>query len=120
MLRGGEDYLALWVELRGMGCATDGPCGWVLQVVLYCADMMVEDRDLNERVAARLSRAGIGSAAAFLLEAAGPLTVLAAQVGYLVEPLLGTSGGTLNILARMLEDPGKVRDLVVRLREERR
>jgi len=87
--------------------------------VLYCADMTVEDRDLNERVAARLSRAGVGSAAAFLLEAAGPLTVLAAQVGYLVEPLLGDSGGTLNSWVRILEDPRKVRDLVVSLREER-
>jgi hypothetical protein len=82
--------------------------------------MMIGDQDLNERVAARLSRAGIGSAAAFLLEAAGPLTVLAAQVGYVVEPLFGSSGGTLSSLARMLEDPGEVRDLIVRLREERR
>lgn len=81
---------------------------------------MVEDPDFNERVATRLSRAGMGSAAAFLLEAAGPLTVLAAQVGYLVEPLFGASGGGLNGWMRILEDPGKVRDLVVRLREERR
>ena len=51
---------------------------------------------------------------AVLLEAAGPLSVIGAQVAYLAEPLFG--GVELRALGRVLEDPEKTRRLIDGLR----
>jgi len=51
-----------------------------------------------------------------LLEAAGPLSLVAAQLGFLVEPLVGRP--EVGELSKLLEDPDGVADLVRRLRAE--
>jgi hypothetical protein len=56
--------------------------------------------------------------AAAFLEAAGPLTLVAAQLGYLVEPLLGLR--EVGEISRFLEDDDDVSDLIRRLRAEER
>jgi hypothetical protein len=77
----------------------------------------MEDRSpFSDRVLSRLRRAGLGPIAAEFLEAAGPLALLAAQLGYLVEPLLGRS--EVGELSKLLEDSDEMSDLVRRLRAE--
>jgi predicted membrane protein len=70
-----------------------------------------------ERVAGWLRRVGLDSLAAFLFEAAGPLTILGAQAAYLVEPFMGEAGAPIQDLAQILEDPDQVTELVERLRQ---
>ena len=69
--------------------------------------------------AARLHRWGLGDGMAALLEAAGPLTLLAAQAVYLGQPLIGgwLPGSRLQALAGILEDPAQTRGFVTLLRE---
>ena len=69
--------------------------------------------------AARLNRRGLGKGAALLLEAAGPLNLLAAQAVYVGQPLLGgwLPGSGLKALAGMLEDPSKRQVFIQLLRE---
>jgi len=69
--------------------------------------------------AAALSRWGLQDAAASLLEAAGPVNLLAAQVLYLGQPLLGISHrqGGLGALVQLLEEPAQMREFIHLLRE---
>jgi hypothetical protein len=77
----------------------------------------MEDRGLfAQRVSERLRRAGLGPLAAALLEAVGPMSLVGAQLGYLVEPLVGRP--EVGEFSRLLEDRGSVDDLVRRLRGE--
>jgi hypothetical protein len=73
---------------------------------------------ISERIAARLRQVRLEGFAAGLLEACAPLAVLGAQAAYIVEPFLGGAGPRASELARLLEDPGGIADLIERLREE--
>ena len=66
-----------------------------------------------------LQRWGMDEWAASFLEAAGPLTVLGAQLVYVGQPLLGSvlPEDHLDALARTLEDSSHTRDFVTFLRE---
>lgn len=61
----------------------------------------------------------LDAAVALLLEASGPLNVVAAQLVYLGQPLLGTarSYGQLQALAHLLEDADQTHSFVRDLRE---
>jgi hypothetical protein len=76
------------------------------------------DHGYSHQLAKRLQRAGLGSLAAAVLEAGAPLAPFAAQLSYLVEPFLGESGDEAARLARLLEDPQRLSELVWRLRED--
>jgi hypothetical protein len=78
------------------------------------------DRQMWSRWAKLLHRWGIRDFAASILEAAGPLTIVGAQLVYMLQPFMGRefSGGTLDALANLLEQPDQVRDFVSFLREE--
>jgi hypothetical protein len=67
-----------------------------------------------------LQRFGIQQSAATVLEAAGPLTWLLAQVVYLGQPFLNgsQSGGQWQALAALLEDRAESRSFATFLREE--
>ena len=66
-----------------------------------------------------LHRWGVREWVASILEAAGPLNLLAAQALYLSQPLLGSAipGGSLEALARVLEDPAERQAFVHFLQE---
>lgn len=66
-------------------------------------------------VVAWLRRAGLQSAAADVLEALGPLTILGAQFGYLADPFFG---GKLEPYGKLLDDPSQVQRLIAELRED--
>ncbi len=78
-------------------------------------------RDRWEPWAHFLQRFEMEKPAAFLLEAAGPLTILLAQVVYLGQPLLGRSKNRADweALAGMLEDPAQAKAFANYLKEER-
>jgi hypothetical protein len=77
----------------------------------------MEDRALfARRVSERVQRAGLGPLVAAFLEAMRPMSLLGAQLGYLVEPLVGRP--EVGEFSRLLEDPESVDDLVRRLRGE--
>ena len=67
-----------------------------------------------------MRRWGLGAAASAMLEAAGPLTTLAAQVVYFGQPFLGgaTPGSQIQALAEMLENQAASRSFAAFLREE--
>ena len=69
---------------------------------------------MTQDLARKLRATGMGGMLAVLLEAAGPLSVIGAQVAYLAEPLFG--GVELRALGRVLEDPEKTRRLIDGLR----
>jgi hypothetical protein len=66
-----------------------------------------------------LHRWGVDGGTAALLEPAGPLNLLAAQVVYLGQPLLGgwLPGSGLKTLTGMLDDPVKTQEFIQLLRE---
>ena len=66
-----------------------------------------------------LSRWGLSDWVAVVLETAGPLNILAAQVVYLVQPLLTSGAGrsSLDALAHLLEDTAETQAFVNMLRE---
>jgi hypothetical protein len=101
----------------GSHAALGGPaCGLANRVVLYCAGVMDDSGPFSNRVSERLRRAGLGPLAATLLEAVGPLSLVAAQLGYLVEPLVGRP--EVGELSRLLEHDDQLSDLVRSLRGE--
>lgn len=67
-----------------------------------------------------LQRYKLQQPAAVILEAAGPLTVLLAQMVYLGQPLLGSTGpqSRWTALAQLLEDREATRSFAAYLREE--
>lgn len=71
-----------------------------------------------ERVAGWLRRARLDGLAVVLLEAFNPWTALGAQAAYLLEPIFGFSDGRLREVARLLEDPDQVADLIAYLHKE--
>lgn len=73
-----------------------------------------------ERWAKFLRRWGLGTPASAVLEAAGPLTTLVAQVVYFGQPFLGgtTPGSQMQALAEMLENQAASRSFAAFLREE--
>ncbi len=79
---------------------------------------MDQDDAIARRLAARLERLGLGPIAGFVLDALGPLTVVAAQLALVAEPLLRGWGPELGEWGRLLEDPDRVADLARHLRRE--
>jgi hypothetical protein len=66
-----------------------------------------------------LRRWGMQALAASLLEAAGPLTTLGAQMVYLSQPVLNSifPRSSVDALATMLDDPAETQQFIVFLRE---
>jgi len=83
-------------------------------------DSLTEARASWPTWAEFLRRRGLESLAAWALEAAGPLTVLGAQVLYLGGPLLrpAMSNGQIDTLAGLLEDHSEALAFAAYLREE--
>jgi hypothetical protein len=79
---------------------------------------METDGQLPGKVIDWLRQAGLAEFTAVVLEAAGPLTFLGAQAILFLEPLVSSRGSSVGELARTLEDPDQVADLVQRLRSQ--
>ena len=80
---------------------------------------MSADHPFWEIWAKTLRRWGMHGLAVSLLEAAGPLTMLGAQLIYLSQPILrgfGT-GNQVDALATMLDNPAETQQFIVFLRE---
>ena len=71
------------------------------------------------RWAQRLREAGLGEVAALLLEAAGPLSLLGAQLLYTAQPALGlfVDWERVDELAQLLEEPAGAAALLRALEE---
>lgn len=69
---------------------------------------MNADRSFDDRLAARVRSLGLGDAASTLLEACAPLAWIGAQLGYMVEPLLGARAGRESGLLDLLESPQRM------------
>ena len=80
---------------------------------------MDSDRHIWQVWARNLHRWGISSWISTFLESAGPLTLFAAQVVYIGQPLVNWAfpGNHLEALAQMFEDTSKTRAFVDYLRE---
>ena len=80
---------------------------------------MDENQHIWNHWARTLQRWGIKDGVASLLESAGSLTVLLAQILYLSQPLLSgsVSSPSLHAFARVLENPSDRREFVSFLRE---
>jgi hypothetical protein len=65
-------------------------------------------------------RWGLSNWAASLLEAAGPLSIVGAQMVYLTQPVLSPffPDGQLHALAQLLEEPEQARSFAALLRED--
>jgi hypothetical protein len=83
-------------------------------------DALPEARDFWSTWAEFLRRRGLDSLVAWILEAAGPLTVLGAQILYLGGPLLrpALSNGQVDAFAGLLEDHREALAFAAFLREE--
>jgi hypothetical protein len=83
-------------------------------------DSIAETRSAWLGWAEFLRRRGLENLAAFVLEAAGPLTVLGAQALYFSDPLLrpALTGVQLNALAGLLEDRDEALAFAAFLRED--
>jgi hypothetical protein len=92
-------------------------CGCCALVVLYCAKVD-RKRLMTKKFVRWLRQMGLNGLAASLLEAAGPLASVGAQVTYMIEPLIGTRDSQISELARTLEDPEGVLQLIEALRSE--
>ncbi len=79
---------------------------------------MEDDRQYPDKMIEWLKKTGLAEITAVVLEAAGPLTILGAQAVLMLEPLVSYPGGAVRDLARTLEDPVRVGDLVQRLRDQ--
>jgi len=69
--------------------------------------------------AAALRSRGLGEFAAVLLEASGPLNVVAAQMIYVSQPLFSHTASRMHLepLAHLLEEPEHTQSFVTYLRE---
>jgi hypothetical protein len=79
-----------------------------------------EDRAVMQSWAARLQQWRVHQVAATMLEAAGPLKIIGAQLVFIGQPLFSglLSGKQLETLAGMLEEPDKTRQFIQFLRED--
>jgi len=80
---------------------------------------MTEGRQFWQTWVDLLSRWGLSNAAAVILETAGPLNIVGAQVVYLAQPLFtpGLGRGASDALARVLEDAAERQAFIHLLRE---
>jgi hypothetical protein len=80
---------------------------------------MIADHPFWEIWTKTLRRWGMQALAASLLEAAGPLTTLGAQMIYLSQPVLNSvlPGGQIDALATLLDNPAETKRFIVFLRE---
>jgi hypothetical protein len=83
--------------------------------------MKVAERSFWESWAGTIQRWGLRESAAALLEAAGPLSLIAAQLMYFSQPLVRSSARAdqWNALANLLEEPEERRSFAAYLREGR-
>ncbi len=75
-------------------------------------------RSFDDRLVARVRSLGLAGGASLLLEAFAPLAWVGAQLGYLLEPLVGGLGGPQAGLAGLLDDPQRYAAFVESLHEE--
>jgi len=75
-------------------------------------------RSFDDRLAARVRSLGLGGGASVLLEALAPLAWVGAQLGYLLEPLVGAPGAQRAGLVGLLEDPQRYTAFIESLHEE--
>ncbi len=82
---------------------------------------MQSDRSCWEAWARNLQRWGVQEIVAALLDGAGPLTILLAQIVYFSQPFLrgAMPGDRLQALANLFEDPAESRSFATFLREGR-
>ena len=80
---------------------------------------MVTDQHIWHTWAHNLHRWGVAEWVATLLEAAGPITLLVAQLVYLVQPLASNTVAEnhLQALVEMLEEPNNTQRFAAYLRE---
>ena len=80
---------------------------------------MDTDQHLWRAWVTALSRWGLQDWVASMLESAGPLTILGAQVVYITQPFLSLAlpEGHLAAVARLLEEPAHTRAFTALLRE---
>lgn len=86
-----------------------------------CYTFNVENkRQLWQAWARKLHQWGMAKPAADLLQAGGPLRILAAQFAYLGQPVMDPflKRGTLGALAELLEDEAEARSFIACLQEE--
>jgi len=79
---------------------------------------MLSDKQFPGQVIGWLQKTGLAEVAAIVLETAGPLRILGVQAILMLEPLVSYRGSAVGELARTLEDPDQVADLVQRLRSQ--
>ena len=83
---------------------------------------MKSDQQIWRSWIATIQRWGMAEWMATFLEMSAPLTIVAAQLVYLGQPLFGLSpqNGQLNALTTLLEDKSKMQSFVNELRQETR
>jgi hypothetical protein len=81
---------------------------------------MESDQHLWQVWTDRFHRWGIAEWSAEILESAGPLTILAAQIVYLSQPILSwfVPENHLHSAARILEQPDQLSEFIKMLRQE--
>ena len=82
---------------------------------------MIGDQQIWQSWARTAHRWGIDHLVVSFLEAAGSMTILAAQIVYISQPFLqpAIQPGRLSALASLLEDPANTRTFLDMLKEER-
>lgn len=75
-------------------------------------------RSYEDRLAASVRSLGLGGGVQMLLEALAPMAWVGAQLGYLLEPLIGGRAPSGSSLTALLEDPQRYTDFIERLHEE--
>jgi hypothetical protein len=97
---------------------------WSLWVIPHGNDLCyTENMSDNQHIwrawANTAYRWGVGEWIASFLEAAGPLSILGAQLVYLLQPILRMTIAEkhLDVLARTLEEPSETRAFITLLRE---
>jgi hypothetical protein len=96
---------------------------FVLTLMKYlCYTYPVNDRRIWQNWAEHLHRWGMINLAAAFLEAAGPLTLLGAQIIYLGQPMISpfVPEDHFEALTKILEEPGETRAFIDFLRLEAR
>lgn len=81
---------------------------------------MQADRDLWPEWARFLQHWGLRDVAVILLDAAGPLSILGAQLIYIGQPFFGQSASRRNLaaLAALFEDQSEMKSFAAFLRED--